>query len=101
MPQLQDYIHKVTYLGFFKSPDSVFLALVTLSLHGVGPVLDTALGGSLQVSSVLVPHGLVGILLSLDNLSSNAIEVIDGDDGSTLLLLSVTGSSGVDSARVG
>ena len=90
-----------TYLSVFELLDAVFLALHPLCLHSVRPVADASLRSLLQVLSCKVSLSLVRVGLGLNNLSANAIELVNGDDCCSLLLLSVAGTHGVDTARVG
>ena len=51
--------------------------------------------------SLLIAHGLVRVSLSLNDLPSNSIEFVDGNDCGTFVLLSVARAHGVDTAWIG
>ena len=90
----------MTYLSVFEFLDAILFTLHSLSLHRVRPVADASLRSLLKLCSGDVSHSLVRISLGLNNLSSDTVELIKGNDGSALLFLGVAGTHGVDTARI-
>ena len=91
----------VTYLLIFKTLDAVFFSLDSHGFHGVWPVLHSTLGGLLEGLAVGISLHLIGILIGFSDLRSDSIELIQGDDGSTLVFLVLSCSWGSDSSWVG
>ena len=90
----------MTYLSVFEFLNALLFTLHALSVHSVRPVADASLRCLLKVRSSHVPHRLVRVGLGLNDLSTDAVELIQGNDSSALLLLGVAGTHGVDTTRV-
>jgi len=88
-------------LSVFEFPDTIFLSLESLSIHCVRPVSNSSFRCLLKVSSGVIPHSLVGIFFCLNDLSSDAVKLINGDDSSAFRFLGVAGTHCVDTTRVG
>ena len=89
-----------TYLSIFESLNAILFSLDSLSIHGVGPVLDTVLAGLLKGCSMKVSLSLVGVFFGLDHLSADSVELVKSDDSSSLLLLVIAGTVSIDTTRV-
>ena len=76
------------------------LALCSLSLHGVWPVLDPCLGSFLEILANSVSLSFVTVLLGAQDLAADPVKFVESDDSSTWLL-SLSVSNSRDSPGVG
>ena len=91
----------LTYLFVFKSLDTVLFTLDSHGFHGVWPVLNSLLRGFLEWLAIVVSLMLVGVFVSVGNLGSNSVQLVESDHSCSILLLGTSvGWWSSDSTRV-
>ena len=68
-----------TYFFVFEALNAVLLALDACSLQRVVPILNTVFAGLVQSSTVLIPHGDVGLHVRFGDLVLDTLEFVEGD----------------------